>query len=53
VIAVVNRHASGRASGVKVERPFWLVWTLRDAKVTRLVWYLTRAEALDAAGLGD
>ncbi|MDQ3571413.1 MAG: nuclear transport factor 2 family protein [Actinomycetota bacterium] len=53
VIAVVTRHARGRASGVEVKQPFVLVWTLRGSKVVRVVWFLTRAEALEAAGLGE
>jgi hypothetical protein len=27
------------------------VWTLRDGKITRVVWFATREEALEAAGL--
>ena len=50
VIAVVTRHARGRASGVEVERPFALVWTLRGGKVAHVVWFLSRAEALEAVG---
>ena len=53
MVAVVSRHARGRASGVEVERPFALLWTLRDGKVIRVVWYLTREEALEGAGLGE
>ena len=53
VIAVVTRHARGRASGIEVERPFALLWTLREGKVVRVVWFLTREEALEAAGLSD
>jgi ketosteroid isomerase-like protein len=53
VISVVTRHARGRASGVEVERPFALLWTLRDGRVVRVVWYLDRTEALEAAGLSD
>jgi ketosteroid isomerase-like protein len=51
VIAVVTRHARGRASGVEVERPFALLWTLHDGRVVRLVWFLSREDALEAAGL--
>jgi ketosteroid isomerase-like protein len=29
VIAIVTRHARGRASGAEVERPFALAWTVR------------------------
>jgi ketosteroid isomerase-like protein len=53
VIAVVTRHARGRASGAEVERPFALVWTLRRGKVARVVWFLSRAEALEAVGLAE
>jgi ketosteroid isomerase-like protein len=51
VVAVVLRHAQGRASGVDVEAPLALLWTLRDRKVIRLVWFGSRADALEAAGL--
>ena len=53
VISVVTRHAQGRGSGAEVERPFALLWTLRDGKVIRVVWFLTRDDALEAAGLRD
>ena len=53
VISIVTRHARGRTSGVEVERPFALLWTLRDGKVVRVVWYLTREDALEAAGLSE
>ena len=53
VVSIVTRHARGRASGIEVERPFALVWTVRDGKVVRVVWFLARAEALEAAGLSE
>ena len=53
VIAVVTRHARGRASGVEVERPFGLVWTVRGGKVAQVVWFLSRADALEAVGLRE
>jgi ketosteroid isomerase-like protein len=53
VVAVVTRHARGRGSGVDVEAPLALVWTVRAGKVTRVVWFQTRAEALEAAGLSE
>jgi hypothetical protein len=30
-----------------------LVWTLREGKVVRLVWFPTREEALGAAGVAE
>ncbi len=53
VISVVTRHARGRASGADVARPVALVWTLRGNKVARVVWFLSRAEALEAVGLSE
>ena len=51
VISVVTRHARGRASGAEVERPFALLWTLHGSKVARVVWFLSRSEALEAVRL--
>jgi len=51
VVSVVTRRARGRASGADVEWPLALVWTLREGRVTRLVWFPTRTDALAAAGL--
>jgi ketosteroid isomerase-like protein len=53
VVSIVTRHGRGRASGAEVERPFALVWTVRDGKVVRVVWFLARTEALEAAGLSE
>jgi ketosteroid isomerase-like protein len=53
VVAVVRRHARGRASGVGLEAPFALVWTVREGKVIRVVWFLRREEAFEAAGLQE
>ena len=51
VVSVVTRHGRGRASGIEVERPFALVWTIGNGKVVRVVWFLERTKALEAAGL--
>jgi hypothetical protein len=32
---------------------FYLVWTLRQGRVIRLVWFPTRDHALEAAGLSE
>ena len=50
VVAVVTRHARGRASGVDVERPVALLWTIRNGRAVRVVWFDSRDEALAAAG---
>ncbi len=50
VISVVNYRGRGRASGVEVALTQWAgVWTIRDDKVVRAVWFASREEALEAA----
>jgi ketosteroid isomerase-like protein len=53
VISVVTRRGRGRASGADVEWRGALVWTIRQGKVVRVVWFRTRADALEAAGLKE
>jgi ketosteroid isomerase-like protein len=53
VISVVTRHVHGQASGIALDQPFALLWTLREGKVARVVWFRSRAEALEAAGLSE
>jgi ketosteroid isomerase-like protein len=54
VISVVTSRGRGRASGVEVE---WTgnsgVWTIRNGKVVRVVWFSSRKEALEAVGLSE
>jgi ketosteroid isomerase-like protein len=53
VISVVTRRGRGRASGADVEWRGALVWTIRQGKVVRVVWFRTCEEALEAAGLSE
>ncbi len=53
VISIVTQTGRGRASGVEVDLPMALVWTLRNGKILRVVWFRTRSEALVAAGLSE
>jgi ketosteroid isomerase-like protein len=54
VVAIVTTRARGRASGVSVE---WAhhagVWTVRDGRIVRVVWFRTRDEALESVGLRE
>src|SRR5437660_3491003 len=43
VISVSTGRGRGRTSGADVEMPFNIVWTIRDRRVLRLVWFPTRA----------
>jgi ketosteroid isomerase-like protein len=49
VVTVVTTSGRGRASGVEVEQRQAAVWTIRDRKVARVIWFSTRDEALEAA----
>jgi ketosteroid isomerase-like protein len=51
VVSVVTRRGRGLASGVEVETRRGGVWTVRDGKVVRTVWFPSVEEALKAAGL--
>jgi ketosteroid isomerase-like protein len=52
VVTVSKYRGRGRRSGVEIDGPLqFLVWSIRAGKVTRVVWYSTRREALEAVGL--
>jgi ketosteroid isomerase-like protein len=50
VISVLRVHGWGRLSGIEVEYHPAGIWTLRDGKVVRVVWFANREDALEAAG---
>jgi ketosteroid isomerase-like protein len=49
----VRQTGHGAASGVPIDMQMAHVYTMRDGKAARLVEYLDRDEALEAAGLGS
>jgi ketosteroid isomerase-like protein len=53
VVSVVRSRSRGRTSGVEVESDHAAVWTIRDGRIIRVVWFRTRAEALEAAALRE
>jgi ketosteroid isomerase-like protein len=53
VVVHVHQMATGSQSGAPIEGDFWFVHTLRDSKVTRLDMFISRARALEAAGLAE
>ncbi len=54
VVAVVSARARGRTSGAVVEGFMGAgVWTIRDGKIVRVVWFQTREEALEAASFSE
>jgi ketosteroid isomerase-like protein len=42
-----------RHTGLEAKLRWAVAWTLRDGKAVRAHGYLTKAEALEAAGLGE
>jgi ketosteroid isomerase-like protein len=53
LFVVLKLRASGRASGVRGEVRIFQVWKIRDHRLIRLESYLSREEALEAAGLSE
>src|SRR6266404_2959940 len=54
VVACARLIGRGKTSGARFEqRAAGSVWTLRDGFVQRVVWFETRQEALEAAGLAE
>jgi ketosteroid isomerase-like protein len=53
VISEAYMRGRGRASGIEVGATIYAVWTFREGKVVRVVWFSRREEALEAAGLSE
>src|SRR5688572_9474474 len=53
VVVVFRQSGTGRGSGVRTERDFFIVYDLRESKVVRFRLYESREEALEAAGLSE
>ena len=51
VVVFVRSKGTGRASGIPVSREIAQVVTVRDGRVAKIVGYVDREEALEAAGL--
>jgi ketosteroid isomerase-like protein len=51
VVVLVRWVGRGKASGAQGEISMAMVWTVREQAITRLEFFLDRAEALEVAGL--
>jgi ketosteroid isomerase-like protein len=51
VVAAIRVHGRGRKSGMEISQPLFDVHEIRDGRVMRIREYLTREQALEAAGL--
>jgi ketosteroid isomerase-like protein len=48
-LGVLRGHV--RAAGMEIDSPHGQIWTFRDGRVTRMRWFNTHRETLEAAGL--
>jgi ketosteroid isomerase-like protein len=53
VVALVRQSGRGRQSGVPVVFHFFVLFTIRDGRVRKIEYFRHRADALQAAGLGE
>ena len=53
VVSIVTVRGTGRTTKIDVETRMAGVWTVRKGKILRVVWFPTREEALEAAGLSE
>jgi ketosteroid isomerase-like protein len=53
VVALVRWFGRGRTSGAEGEISMAMVWTVRERAITKLEFFLDRAEALAAVGLPE
>jgi uncharacterized protein len=53
VLAETRFFAAGRGSGAPVEAMIYNVWTVRQGKAVRVRGFLSRSQALEAAGLTE
>jgi ketosteroid isomerase-like protein len=51
VLVLYRLHVRGRDSDLEIDQPAGAVYELRDGKIVRARSYLTRREALEAAGV--
>ena len=53
VVSIMVQRGRGRRSGIDVEERLGTVWTIRDGKIVRVVWFPTPEHALEAVGLRE
>ena len=53
VVAAVSTKARGRTSGLEIRQRFFHVFEIREGRIFRMLEYLDRESALEAAGLRE
>jgi ketosteroid isomerase-like protein len=51
VVVCATLRGQGRRSGIPATFTFWQVWTCENGKITRAQGFMSKADALEAAGL--
>jgi ketosteroid isomerase-like protein len=53
LVIAVKEHGRGKASRAEVVRTTYGLWTMRAGRAIRIIFFETRDEALEAAGLSE
>jgi uncharacterized protein len=53
VLVVVRLTGRGASSNLEIDQRFFQLYSVRNGKITRMVEFVTRKQALEAAGLSD
>ena len=53
VVVIGRTRATARGSGLQLDDPVALVWTVQNGKLVRIAAFRDRREALEAVGLSD
>jgi ketosteroid isomerase-like protein len=53
VLAVVHLTGRGAGSGMEIDQRFFQVYAVRNGKIIRMVEFVTREAALEAAGISE
>jgi ketosteroid isomerase-like protein len=53
VLLIARESGRGKGSGIEIDQPNFIVFTLRDGKIVRWQGFVHRDAALEAAGLRD
>jgi uncharacterized protein len=53
VVAVIRVTGRGRVSGIEIEYSPAGMWTIRDGRIVRVVWFAASDDALEAAGVAS
>ena len=53
IVVCAHFIGRGKGSGARFEQRVFGVWTMRDRLIVRVVWFRTRREAVEVAGLPE